>query len=108
MPGPPASVYVKQSPKLSVAPMPSLAVSPPPAHRASRQILIDSDDVDLRIAEKPERVHVAVYGNGRVPTLSYGHGLLRAIRVERFVERSSGRFQRSGCRQCDLPCYQCS
>jgi len=28
-------------------------------------------------------------GNGRVPTLSYGHGLLRAIRVERFVERSS-------------------
>ena len=47
-------------------------------------------------------------GNARVPTPSYSHGLLRAIRVERFVERSSGLFQRSGCRQCDRPCYQCS
>ena len=33
--------------------MPSLAVSPPPAHRAGRQLLIDGDDVDLRITEKP-------------------------------------------------------
>ena len=33
--------------------MPSLAVSPPPAHRTGRQLLIDGDDVDLRIAEKP-------------------------------------------------------
>jgi hypothetical protein len=33
--------------------MPSLAVSPPPAHRTGRQFLIDGDDVDLRITEKP-------------------------------------------------------
>ena len=33
--------------------MPSLAVSPPPAHRTGRQLLIDGDDVDLRITEKP-------------------------------------------------------
>ena len=44
----------------------------------------------------------------RVSTLGYDHGSLRAIRVERFVERSSGLFQRSECRQCDQPCYQCS
>jgi hypothetical protein len=33
--------------------VPSLAVSPPPAHRAGRQFLIDGDDVDLRITEEP-------------------------------------------------------
>src|SRR5580692_644313 len=33
--------------------MPPLAVSPPPTYRTSRQLLIDSDDVDLRITEKP-------------------------------------------------------
>jgi hypothetical protein len=29
-----------------------LAVPPPPAHRTGRQLLIDGDDVDLRITEK--------------------------------------------------------
>jgi hypothetical protein len=33
--------------------MPSLAVSPPPAHRTGHQLLVDGDDVDLRITEKP-------------------------------------------------------
>jgi hypothetical protein len=33
--------------------MPSLAVSPPPAQRTGRQLLIDGDYVDLRITEKP-------------------------------------------------------
>jgi hypothetical protein len=33
--------------------MPALAVPPPPAHRPGRQLLIDGDDVDLRITEKP-------------------------------------------------------
>jgi len=62
MPGPPGKRVREAVAEVERGPMPSLAVSPPPAHRASRQILIDSDDVDLRIAEKPERVHVAAYG----------------------------------------------
>jgi hypothetical protein len=62
MPGPPGKRVREAVAEVERGPMPSLAVSPPPAHRASREILIDSDDVDLRIAEKPERVHVAAYG----------------------------------------------
>ena len=30
-----------------------LAVSPPPAHRTGRHLLIDGDDVDLRFTEEP-------------------------------------------------------
>jgi hypothetical protein len=39
-------------------------------------------------------------GKVRVITPGYGHGSLPAIRVERFVERSSGLSQRSECHQC--------
>jgi hypothetical protein len=34
-------------------PVPSLAISPPPADRAGGQLLIDGDDVDLRVTKKP-------------------------------------------------------
>ena len=47
-----------------------------------------------------ERVTSPPMGKVRVLTLGYGHGSLPAIRVERFVERSSGLSQRSECHQC--------
>ena len=53
MPGPLGKRVREAVAEVERGPMPSLAVSPPPAHRAGRQILIDSNDVDLRIAEKP-------------------------------------------------------
>jgi hypothetical protein len=53
MPGPLGKRVREAVADVERGPMPSLAVSPPPAHRASRQILIEGDDVDLRIAEKP-------------------------------------------------------
>src|SRR5689334_8917693 len=102
MPGPPGKRVRKAVAEVERGPMPSLAVSPPPAHRASRQILIDSDDVDLRIAEKPERVHVAAYGQ-RQSTYAQLRSWIAACHPRgTFRGTVFCRFQRSGCRQCDL------
>ena len=48
-----ASAYVKQSPKLSAAGCLPLPYLRHPLIATGRQFLIDGDDVDLRITEKP-------------------------------------------------------
>jgi hypothetical protein len=43
-----------------------------------------------------------------VTTLGYGSRTMPAARVDRIVDRASGKSQRDECHQCDNSCHLCS